>query len=273
MKSFASLDMLTTVVRLCMIALNFLPLLVPLVVFLNIEPFYYVFVLILPDHVLSYKLILLLRTVLSLSCVFLAVRHINITLVVVFVFLRRVKLCLDSLAPIPFKAYSRNKTPSCDWIKCIQSVLGYRIFYAFFIFYVQDLLSNIACVTITAGLATGIIANFGSLMMYHLTPFPVYIASVNLSLAIPVLSLLLFPFITGVLESSNKVHRQWMKQARVFPRIRRRLFLREIRSIVPCSVKLTFGNYNFMIFDNAVTVAYFRKYVEYTINACLSISL
>jgi hypothetical protein len=253
--------------------LNCFPLLVPLIVYLKIDPFYYVFVLICPDNVLINILIVLLRALLSFLCVVFAVRHFNMILVAGLESLRTVKCRLNSLVPKSFDYHLSNKTPAWQWVQCMKSVFEYRVFFTFFVFYAQEVLSNVAFASMTTALVAGVIVNFGSLRMYHLAPFPVYFASVSLSLVIPVLCFGLLPFVTSVIESSDKVLRQWMVQARVFPLIRRRLFRREIRSLVPCSVKMMLGNYNFMVVRNSVTMSFFRRYCEYTINACLSIPL
>jgi hypothetical protein len=273
-RPFEIYDPITILIHLCMVFFNcFLPLLVLPSIYARMDPFYYVFAPILPDYALIHLLFVLLRTLLSFMAIFLAVRHLNTVLVTGFVFLLRVQACLDSFVSKSIDPFFHPNIPAWHWIKCIQSVFQYRVHYNFFAFYAQEFLSNISTASMAVALAEGIILNFSSLRMSHLLPVPVAVVFVTLSLAIPVLSAVCFPFVPGVLESSDKVRRQWMLQATSFPPVKRRLFLREIRSLIPCTIKMSVGKYNFRILDHSVNIAYFRRYVEYTINACLSIPL
>jgi hypothetical protein len=237
----------------------------------RLDPFYYIFVMILPNHPQLNVLIVSLRGFLCLCCLILGYRHFNMVCIIGFVLLRNVRDCLECLVLKTPELYLSQKMPAWHWIKCRKCVSEYRVFFTFFVFYAQEMLSNIVFASMTVALVAGIILNFSILRFYNLFPLPLLIIISFRGVVFFVLAAKCFPVVTGILESSSRIQRQWIQQARAFPPMRRRLFLREIRCLMPCGVKMSVGKCNFMLVDNAVKMTYFRRYVEYTINACLSV--
>jgi hypothetical protein len=263
----------TTALLCCVWLLQFIPFLVPPCIYARLDPFYYVFRLFMPNPNLIITLLIgLLRLFLSFCCTVLAIRHISLTMLMGFVYYRRTQEYLNTLVPKKLGKYAKFHAPRWSWIMGLQTVFEYRVFYSFFTFFAQDFLNNISCGLVAMALCAGITSNFVIIRMINLMPSIIYIGILGIGVMISIVSSVLFPFLAGVLKSSYKVHRQWILQANAFPSNRRKLFVREIRSLLPCGVKLSLGTYNFITFDSTITVAFLRRYFEYTVNLCLSVN-
>jgi hypothetical protein len=262
---------------------------VPFTTLLNWDPFYYVFKLPYFPKTLSFVLFqYILRT--SMLIVYWVTYSRTILLAVVFIF----GLCECGLGclQLQLKAskcvimncnYDNDRTnfqhnsnlimklAPWSWIRIVRSISNYRRFVLFFNLSVYQFAGNLISVGMALVTVVVVTSGFVTIRLYRVVPMPYYLLFPAIMVVFFVTVFMWFPYFVKLNDIFREVRKNWYGQLHLFPKQRRKLVVREVRSIKGGVVSVLIGDYVFSVFHRGTQTGCFKRLLDYLITACLSI--
>jgi hypothetical protein len=164
-----------------------------------------------------------------------------------------------------------NSIHVCKLSSYLNSLREHELFLLFFNSFAQKFLSNNLSAGIAIGMTAGICLNFVSLRMYSVIPMPTFLFFPIASVLVIVGVSLWFPYGIMANDMFSDIIRNRLLQINAYPIGYRKLLLKKIISIKPGAAGCMVGDTMVAPFHRSTQTAYFRKQLDYTISACLSI--
>lgn len=121
------------------------------------------------------------------------------------------------------------------------------------------------------GQLVGIFCNFGSLKLYGKLPITIYIYMPMLSVFIPFLVDQLLPLAARLFENSCDIVKNKFVSYSLTDR--KLCLVRQLESLRPLAMFAGVGDYRFFKIEKSTRASYYSIYVDYTVNALLSINI
>jgi hypothetical protein len=160
-----------------------------------------------------------------------------------------------------------------SWLRIVQSVSEYRMFYVFFNAFVDKFAGNTVSMGIGAVSIFVVSAGFGTIRLTNVVPMPHYLIFPLIMMNGIVSGFVWFPCALMGNDMFKEVNGNWCRQLHVFPVQRMKFVRRVVKGVKVGALRVMIGEYVFSEFDRGSQTGCFKRTLEYLITACLSISV
>jgi hypothetical protein len=256
-------------------SLQAIQILIPFIVLMRWDPFYYVFRLLFCKQS-SFVFEYFVRVGLSSVALLVFSRTISQALVFVFILceccIECVQLLLTSsnISTRSMKFQGLRHVP-WSWIQILRSLSDYKGFLLLFNLFAKKFLGNNIVVGIASVTVVFVTSGFATIRLVRLVPMPYYLLFPVSMVFVYFGTFIWFPYGVKVNYIFKQVVRNWYFQINEIPKSRRKLLLKEVNGIKVGVVAVMIGDYTFSDFEQGTPAGCFRRSLEYLITACLSI--
>jgi hypothetical protein len=260
------------VIRLAQLSI----IVVPFVVFVQGDPFYYVLRHI-PPNSLSFDVIkYIIRVLLSVIGFSTFCRTLSLALIFIFGIcvcgIEALTIQLNASKRIRYSFCLHRRTSSC-WLRIMQSISDYVMFKIFLYSSAYKFTCNAASLGISLLTAVVICSGFATIRMPLVIPMPFYIMFPAVLVIYVIGVSVWFPYAINANDMFTEIKANWIRTLDVFPKLRRTYLVRHVKGIKVEGVAIMLGDYKFSGFNRSSITGCFKRSIEYLITACLSIQI
>jgi hypothetical protein len=256
------------ILSLIVIFISLVPLLVPFVLYNNLDPFYRTFDAVCPNSIKKWIIVRLFRYLLRFTCAFVSCLEVCRMWPLITILLTNIDVkCKDILSLV-------RKVQACPhvnaWMKCELTLKYYETLNCVIRRNFRRFVGNSSALLLALSFLMEILLNYVSITMFDKIPMPIYLFFPVTAIEITVLLLLLAPAYTEFHETGKRIISQLKLNAVLLPCRRRKFLQLTLRAIKPICFAATAGDRNLFRFTSSSKALYFKLLTEITIDAVLS---